>query len=901
MRFYVNFSSSYEYCYIDNIEISVFVEPPSDPRYLTMGSSIDLSAYAGQTVRISWQQDEDGSLESDDCLRFSFSADGGSTWSTNYLAFCDEGPSSSFSYTIPGQYLTNDFRMRFYLSNFGGSSEYCYIDNIQISVQEAPSPPGRYLTMSDSIGLSAYAGETVRISWQQHESGYLESDDCLRFAISSDGGSTWSSDITAFCDDIGSTPGTYTYTIPASYLTTSFRMRFYLSSFTSSSEYCYIDNIQISVQEVPSPPGRYLTMLNSIDLSAYAGETVDISWQQHESGELESDDCLRFAISNDGGSTWSSDITAFCNDIGSTPGTYTYTIPGSYLTTSFRMRFYLSSFTSSSEYCYMDNVEISVLVMPPSEPPGSYLTMSSSIDLSAYAGETVRISWQQDEGGYLESDDCLYFNFSADGGSTWSTDYLAFCNDDPTGSFTYTIPDQYLTNNFRMRFYLSGFTSSSEYCYIDNIEISAYVVPPYEPPGRYLTMLDNIPLDAYAGETVRISWQQDESGYLEDLDRLYFAFSANGGITWSADYEAFRNDDPPGTFTYTIPDQYLTNGFRLRFYLYGFDDDSNERCYIDNIEIAVFVAAAQEPPGRYLTMLNNIDLSGYAGQTLEISWEQDEDGDLEDSDRLYFAFSGDGGSTWSADIEAFRNDNPPGNFSYTIPVEYMTNSFRMRFYLYGFDEGGYYSAEYCYIDDITITAQLPLAETAKVNRVNFGSPGNMYEITTDQWQVEPTPDSGAPNSWSYSCFYDATDIVRAGLNPDNSGTFTLGHVLEGSGYTLYDPVTGNPSGETGYPLATPAACTSFGCTRYQWTYAGWSLLLIYSSPETKGHQLYLFDTFRYVGLDTRITFFITNFLAPDDTTGSHLTYFVGEGDNQKPNNDRLAVEVGQAKQIKRSR
>jgi len=281
-------------------------------------------------------------------------------------------------------------------------------------------------------------------------------------------------------------------------------------------------------------------------------------------------------------------------------------------------------------------------------------------------------------------------------------------------------------------------------------------------------------------------------------------------------------------------------------------------------------------PGRYLTMSSSIDLSAHVGQTVEVSWQQDEDGSLENEDRLYYAFSDDGGSTWSADYEAFRNDNPPSSFSDTISDEYLTDNFRMRFYLYGFSERGWLSGtEYCYIDNITISVSSGSSvEDAKVNRVMF----NDNPITADQWQVESTPDAGeqwgstgGEDSWSYSCFYVATDIVRAELDPDTkSGTFTLGHVLEGSGYDFYG------GGTTGYPLATPALSTA---TQYQWTYAGWSLLIIYSSPETKGHQLYLFDTFHYVGLNTLLDFSISNFLAPDDTTGSHLTYFVGEGDD----------------------
>jgi hypothetical protein len=302
-------------------------------------------------------------------------------------------------------------------------------------------------------------------------------------------------------------------------------------------------------------------------------------------------------------------------------------------------------------------------------------------------------------------------------------------------------------------------------------------------------------------------------------------------------------------------------------------------------------AYSKPDPGRYVTMTSGIDLSAYAGQTVEVSWEQDEDGRPENEDRLYFAFSNDGGSSWSDNIEAFRGNNPESPFTYTIPDEYLTDSFKMRFYLDGFNDWDCYKwfwiwwcieygPEYCYIDDIIISASAGSpVEDSKVNRVMFGTAGNMAEITTDQWQWEGTSsDSGAENSLSYSCFYDATNITKALLDPDTkSGTFTLGHVLEDGEveYQLYDSY-GNPDGTTGYPLATPAFSQS---TRYQWTYAGWSLLIIYTSPETKGHQLYLFDTFRYVGLHTQVTFSITNFLAPEDTTGSHLTYFVGEGDN----------------------
>ena len=83
-----------------------------------------------------------------------------------------------------------------------------------------------------------------------------------------------------------------------------------------------------------------------LDSSSYTGQTVTISWVQSEAGWLESDDGLYFAFSGDGGSTWSELIEAFSNDIGSSPDSFSYAIPDTYLTNNFKMRFYLDTETS---------------------------------------------------------------------------------------------------------------------------------------------------------------------------------------------------------------------------------------------------------------------------------------------------------------------------------------------------------------------------------------------------------------------------------------------------------------------------------------------------------------------------------------------------------------------------
>jgi len=292
-------------------------------------------------------------------------------------------------------------------------------------------------------------------------------------------------------------------------------------------------------------------------------------------------------------------------------------------------------------------------------------------------------------------------------------------------------------------------------------------------------------------------------------------------------------------------------------------------------------------PDRALKMHTDQDLSAYSGQSVTISWQQWENGDLESDDCLRYAFSNDGGSTWGNWNPAFCNDigSSPTNFSTIIPEAYLTSTFRMRFSIAGFADSGWWSGdEYCYIDNLQISTLVAGVEGAKVNRVIF----NDTQVTADAWQVEPNADvPGAPDSWSYSCFYDATGLVKqlidlGEIGTNGSGTYTVGHWLEDGpeSYTLYSAETGLPVGTTGYPLAPPATKTGYSYpSKYEWTYAGWSIIIIYSSPQTKGHQLYFFDDLHYVPNLESMEFPVAGFLAPDSTDGSHLTCFVGEGDN----------------------
>jgi len=209
---------------------------------------------------------------------------------------------------------------------------------------------------------------------------------------------------------------------------------------------------------------------------------------------------------------------------------------------------------------------------------------------------------------------------------------------------------------------------------------------------------------------------------------------------------------------------------------------------------------------------------------------------------------------------------------------------------------------------------------AKVNTVNFGGGGVMQDITATQWQVWPKTND-APACWYYTCFYDATDLVKqliadGDIEPNGSGTYTLGHASsvvnqvrtgdDSDSHTYRFDFDDSSSDYTGYPLGTPAhkLPREWGYHgRYHASYAGWSLIIIYSSPETQGHQLYLYDiknpgfTFKESypeGASESNPDFdgdgspggkISGFLVPDpvdsEVNAAKITCFVGEGDDGK--------------------
>jgi hypothetical protein len=287
---------------------------------------------------------------------------------------------------------------------------------------------------------------------------------------------------------------------------------------------------------------------------------------------------------------------------------------------------------------------------------------------------------------------------------------------------------------------------------------------------------------------------------------------------------------------------------------------------------------------RYLTMTNSYNLSSYAPGTIAVSWTQSDyesSGSLESGDTLYYAFSADNGATWSngaawdADDEVFHDDITTGSKFILVPEDYFTSGFKMRFY-YNFND----PTEYVRLDNINIYYMPPdTSVTFKIDgeQVCFNGDGEPVaesgNLTAGFSAVLMNLTGTTAAGYSYACYKDVTDLVKK--YPETPGeTHHTGN---------YEFTVGSISADTGEYIS----------------YAGWSLIIIYSSPDTAGRYIYLrdiHDIFAFNGGYENLDFDndgvpggdVTGFLFPDpvrdkygavvDPTAAKITCFVGEGD-----------------------
>jgi len=271
---------------------------------------------------------------------------------------------------------------------------------------------------------------------------------------------------------------------------------------------------------------------------------------------------------------------------------------------------------------------------------------------------------------------------------------------------------------------------------------------------------------------------------------------------------------------------------------------------------------------RYLTLADPVNLSGRVPGSVVVGWSQFENGTLEPisdptyGDALRFQLSKDNGATWSSLMTAFDGDIGSSRIAYyyVIPAEYLTTTFKIRFYLHGFAEGSGSNTEYCRIGDIHIGAVADTNITFKIG--NPLAPDYSGSLTADEFWILG---NAATGEYSYSCKNDVSALVAT-------------YSLEGDDE--------NRTGNGEYTVEGVDADTG-----EHWSYAAWSLIIIYSSPETAGHQLYMFDRFAFCDKNANLDFDfdgepggdIEGFIIPEpiegETLAAKLTCFVGEGDD----------------------
>jgi hypothetical protein len=261
------------------------------------------------------------------------------------------------------------------------------------------------------------------------------------------------------------------------------------------------------------------------------------------------------------------------------------------------------------------------------------------------------------------------------------------------------------------------------------------------------------------------------------------------------------------------------------------------------------------------------------------------------SDTLRLEISNNGGSSYT-DVGGYSSSGP---HSYpllpALPAPgYLTSQFKMRFYLDGFDGTG----EYVYLDNIGImvtSAEITLkpADATVTFTINSGTPHTITAALNDpaqsKSQVKDGPPSAEPlDGYYYGCRVDVTTLIKEESNGAHPDTFATPDPVYGNGNGDYkvagvyaDSLKANP--------AYPPILTDWGSA----SFAGWSLVVIYSSPDTLGHQLYLYDlkdTFQSVPATVPDSppMVISGFIVPKriglEDEVAKLTFFVGEGDIQ---------------------
>jgi hypothetical protein len=377
-------------------------------------------------------------------------------------------------------------------------------------------------------------------------------------------------------------------------------------------------------------------------------------------------------------------------------------------------------------------------------------------------------------------------------------------------------------------------------------------------PGDYLsigkTLMRDVDLDVYERREVLDSESTSSTKYADETYRIPMnATVVDAYLYWSGWFMCDRNDSRSifwsdtcsnlNNWTRTGTDWYSTGG-----YLQGHYDGTGAG-------------------DRELTLTSPVSLSGRPSGSVVVGWQQWESNGNNNLEPLSDVTNGDAlqyqlynGTTWGPLETAFQDDIGTTRQSYyfVLPDQYLNANFKIRFYLHGFTATG----EDCRIDDIHICSVVDSAATFKIDNPDTASdPDYSGSLSALDYYVL---ENAAVGEYSYACVQRVKTLLLSYSvngtddNPTGNGIFTVGDVI----------------GDTGE----------------HWSYAAWSLIIIYSSPETAGHQIYLFDRFAFCQQYSNLDFDfdgegggdISGFIIPErigtEANAATISCFVGEGD-----------------------
>jgi len=368
-------------------------------------------------------------------------------------------------------------------------------------------------------------------------------------------------------------------------------------------------------------------------------------------------------------------------------------------------------------------------------------------------------------------------------------------------------------------------------------------------PARLLTLASGQNINGYG--KVTISWAQCLSDTGAAGDGLDIAVSADGGSTWSDYVPVFRGNTGTGwtTTSVTIPGD--------------FDDDYLTGNFLIRFKLVGFTDSV------YLC-IDDITITP----------------EFTENDGLDYSFYN--GTTWSENFEAFRGDTGTEmtTFRCEIPASCVSSNFKMRFRVAGMNG----SQQYVRIDEIAIIMRLPDTE------VSFSINGQQVYIDSD----------GEPAAGAAPLVASSASIITN----DTWGGFSYACCRNVSSLVKKYPIVEGEEHHTGN--ATYKVGEVKADTRAQVSYAGWSLIIVYMSPQSAGHYLYLYDVFSFNSQYTNLDFdgdgepggYIGGFTIPEpikdkygvprESIAARLTAFVGEGDawlysTGKPNTDCIRI------------